>query len=163
MNDTQYFFVSWEELHRDTRALACRLLATAQSSNSPWKGIIAVTRGGMVPAAIIARELAIHVVETLGIISYDEQKQGTLKVVKDFNVELVGDGKDWLVIDDLVDTGKTYAAIRDILPQAHFATVYAKPQGKPFVDTFVTEVSQNTWIHLPWDLGLEVTKPLIKR
>ena len=39
-----------------------------------------------------------------------------------------------------------------MLPRAHFATVYAKPAGRPMVDTFVTEVSQDTWILFPWDI-----------
>jgi xanthine phosphoribosyltransferase len=33
----------------------------------------------------------------------------------------------------------------------HFATVYAKPEGRPLVDTFITEFSQDTWILFPWD------------
>ena len=47
-----------------------------------------------------------------------------------------------------------------MLPNAHFATVYAKPEGRPLVDTFVTEVSQDTWIYLPWDMGLAFTPPI---
>ena len=56
------FYVSWDEMHRDTRVLAWRLLDMHNSS--PFKGIIAITRGGMVPAAIIARELEIRVIDT---------------------------------------------------------------------------------------------------
>jgi xanthine phosphoribosyltransferase len=65
-----------------------------------------------------------------------------------------------LIVDDLVDTGKTAGIVRDILPRAHFATVYAKPAGRPLVDTFVTEVSQDTWIYLPWDMSLQFTPPI---
>jgi hypothetical protein len=49
-----------------------------------------------------------------------------------------------------------------MLPQAHFATVYAKPKGRPLVDTFVTEVSQDTWIYFPWDLGYSFVPPIAK-
>ena len=59
-----------------------------------------------------------------------------------------------LLLDDLVDTDATAKAVRDTLANAHFATVYAKPLGRPMVDTFVTEVSQDTWIYFPWDTGL---------
>ena len=65
-----------------------------------------------------------------------------------------------LIVDDLVDTGKTAKIVRDILPKAHFATVYAKPMGRPMVDTFVTEVSQDTWIYFPWDTGLAFQPPI---
>lgn len=67
-----------------------------------------------------------------------------------------------LVVDDLTDTGKTARVVRAMLPNAHFATVYAKPAGVPTVDTFVTEVSQDTWIYFPWDMGLAYVEPIAK-
>jgi xanthine phosphoribosyltransferase len=47
-----------------------------------------------------------------------------------------------------------------MLPKAHFATVYAKPMGRPQVDTYITEVSQDTWIFFPWDTGLAFQPPI---
>jgi xanthine phosphoribosyltransferase len=148
------FPVSWEELHRNAKALAWRL-----TSGTPWKGIVAVTRGGLVPAAVVARELELRLIDTLCISSYDEQKQGNLTVLK----RVEGDGEGWLIIDDLVDTGKTAKAVREMLPRAHFATIYAKPAGRPLVDTFVTEVSQDTWILFPWDIEPQFIQPIIHR
>jgi xanthine phosphoribosyltransferase len=136
------FPVSWEELHRHARALAWRLLDLG-----PFTGIIAITRGGLVPAAIVARELDIRLVDTVCIASYDDRRQGELRVLKG----LPGDGAGWLIIDDLVDSGATARAVRGMLPKAHFATIYAKPAGRALVDTFVTEVSQDTWILFPWE------------
>lgn len=146
------FPVSWEEFHRHAKALAWRLI------NTEWKGIIAITRGGMVPAAIIARELDIKLIETFCISSYDHQDQREAKILKSVTDQNEGEG--WLVIDDLVDTGTTAKIIRQKLPKAHIATVYAKPDGLPMVDTFITEVSQNTWIHFPWDIELKFSQPL---
>lgn len=146
--------VSWDQLHRDSRALAWRLL----DSGRQWERIIAVVRGGLVPAAIIARELDIHFVDTVCISSYTIREQGNLSVLKD----LKGNGKGWLIIDDLVDTGKTAKVVREMLPEAHFATVYAKPDGRPLVDTFVTEVSQDTWILFPWDSEHQFVRPLVE-
>ena len=71
------------------------------------------------------------------------------------------DGDGWLIIDDLVDTGKTAKAVRELLPKAHFATVYAKPAGRPLVDSFITEVSQDTWILFPWDSEYQSVQPII--
>ena len=67
-----------------------------------------------------------------------------------------------LVIDDLVDTGKTARLVRDMVPKAHYATLYAKPAGRPLVDTFITEVSQDTWILFPWDQEATLSKPVIE-
>lgn len=147
------FPVTWDELHRHARALAWRLLELG-----PWRGIVAVTRGGLVPAAIVARELDIRLVDTVCIASYDERDRGEITVLK----PLAGDGEGWLIIDDLVDTGRTARVLRDMLPKAHFATVYAKPDGRPLVDTFVTEVSQDTWILFPWDIGPQFAPPIAK-
>ncbi|MFD2237857.1 xanthine phosphoribosyltransferase [Aureimonas populi] len=161
MSTTEKSFpVSWEQFHRDARALAWRLAG----QRSDWKAIVCITRGGLVPAAIIARELGTRLIETVCIASYHEyDKQGELQVLKDIAPELrVDDGEGILIVDDLTDTGKTAALVRAMLPKAHFATVYAKPKGRPLVDTFITEVSQDTWIFFPWDLGLTFQAPIGK-
>jgi xanthine phosphoribosyltransferase len=147
----RYFPVSWEQLHRDAKALAWRL-----ADAGPFKGIVAITRGGLVPAHIIARELDIRLIDTVCISSYDETRQRAAEVLKDVR----GDGTGWLIVDDLVDTGKTGRIVRELLPQAHFATVYAKPAGRPVVDTFITEVSQDTWILFPWDTEPQYAQPI---
>ncbi|WP_029058768.1 xanthine phosphoribosyltransferase [Stappia stellulata] len=156
------FPVSWDQFHRDSRALAWRL-----SGQGTWEAIVCITRGGLVPAAIVARELGIRMIETVCIASYhDYEEQGDLQIIKTVGESVVnlngGQGASVLVIDDLVDTGKTARVVRDMLPDAHFATVYAKPMGRPLVDTFVTEVSQDTWIYFPWDMGWQFQPPIAK-
>jgi xanthine phosphoribosyltransferase len=154
------FPVSWDQFHRDARALAWRLAGV----RAEWKAIVCITRGGLVPAAIIARELGTRLIETVCIASYhDYDSQGELQVLKDISPALrEEDGEGILIVDDLTDTGKTAALVRAMLPKAHFATVYAKPKGRPLVDTFITEVSQDTWIFFPWDLGLTFQAPIAK-
>jgi xanthine phosphoribosyltransferase len=156
----KYFTVSWEELHRDSRALVWRLLELPESKEGRWKGLMAITRGGLVPAAIVARELDIRLVDTVCIASYEDQQQGGLRLLKEAK-EVADQGEGWLIIDDLVDTGKTAEAIKEIYPKAHLATVYAKPLGQPLVDTFITGVSQDTWIMFPWDMAQASAEPLI--
>ena len=145
------FPVSWDQLHRDAKALAWRLL-----EKGPFTGIVAVARGGLVPAAVIARELEIRLVETVCVSSYMGKDQGECSVLK--SVE--GDGSGWLIVDDLVDTGRTAKVVRSLLPGAHFAAVYAKPEGRPLVDSYITEVSQDTWILFPWDSEVQFVQPL---
>jgi len=152
------FPVSWDQFHRDARALAWRL-----NGAGPFRAIVTVTRGGLVPAAIVARELDVRLIETICVASYDHTRRGELRVLKGVADEIMrmnGDGQDVLIVDDLVDTGATAKVVRDLLPRAHFATVYAKPMGRPLVDTFVTEVSQDTWIFFPWDTGLAFQPPI---
>ena len=113
----------------------------------------------------MARELEIRLIETVCVASYHDYKtQGATSVLKGVADSITkiggGAGQGVLIVDDLVDTGKTARIVRDILPKAHFATVYAKPMGRPMVDTFITEVSQDTWIYFPWDLGLSFQPPI---
>ena len=69
--------INWEEFHRDAKNLAQRLLALG-----PWTGVVALTRGGLVPTAIIARELDIRAVDTLCISSYAGQVQKDIEIIK---------------------------------------------------------------------------------
>ena len=150
------FHVSWDQFHRDARALTMRL-----ASAGSFRAVVAVTRGGLVPAAIVARELGVRIIETVCVASYDYGKQGDIELLKAPGKDFVRDGgKGVLIVDDLVDTGRTAKAVRDLLPDAHFATVYAKPAGVKLVDTFITEVSQDTWIYLPWDMSLQFAPPI---
>lgn len=152
----RYFTVTWDQLHRDAKALSWRLHALG-----PWTGVVAITRGGLIPAAIIARELECRLIETVSVVTYDDENLGQPQVVK--SPVAAGDGEGWLIVDDLVDTGTTAKLVRSLLPKAHFATVYAKAAGKPLVDTFITEVSQDTWILFPWDTEPQFVAPLARQ
>ena len=158
------FPVSWDQFHRDARALAWRL-----SGLGPFDGLVAVTRGGLVPAAIVAREIGLRVIETVSVSSYageegePEAERGAVRVIKPLAARFLdAKGARLLVVDDLVDTGATARVLRELLPHAHIAAVYAMPAGRPLVDTFVTELSQDTWINFPWDLGLAFQPPIAR-
>jgi xanthine phosphoribosyltransferase len=142
----QTFSISWERFQKDCRALAWKLLAVRKD----WSKIVAIARGGLAPAAIIARELNIKIVDTVCISSYTLRNQSdSMSILK--RPDLANMDQSWMIIDDLVDTGRTACEVRKMFPDIHFATVYAKPEGRPMVDTFITEVSQDTWILFPWD------------
>ena len=152
------FHVSWDQLHRDARALAWRLDGNGPNDGA-WAAVVAITRGGMAPAMIISRELDIRIVDTISVKSYDQRSQSEPKIIKMPDSKVVKDGSGILIIDDLVDTGKTLESVRASMPKAHVATVYAKPMGRAQVDTFITEVSQDTWIFFPWDMALQYVEP----
>ncbi|GBQ61498.1 xanthine-guanine phosphoribosyltransferase [Ameyamaea chiangmaiensis NBRC 103196] len=151
-----YATVSWDQLHRDARALAESLMA-----RGPFKGIVAITRGGLIPAAIIARELDCRLIESVSVMTYDEEDRGEPTLLK--APSAAGDGEGFLIIDDLVDSGVTAKYVRKILPKAYFASLYAKPSGKPFTDSFVLEVSQETWILFPWDTAPLFVPPIARK
>jgi len=140
------FYVKWDDFYRDARALGWRL-----KNLTSWQGIIAITRGGLVPSDIVARELGIRLVDTLCISSYgdEDETQTEAEVLKAPTLNHAGEG--WLIIDDLSDTGATAKIARKLFPKAHIAAIYAKPLGKSALDSYITEVSQDTWIVFPWE------------
>lgn len=152
-----YATVTWDQLHRDARALAERLMA-----EGPFRGIVAVTRGGLIPAAIVARELECRLVETISVVTYAAEAgtRSTPRIIKP--PAAAGDGEGFLIIDDLVDTGETALAVRAALPRARLACLYAKPAGRPAADLFVAEVPQDTWILFPWDTAPLFVAPLAR-
>lgn len=153
----QDHIVTWAEVHRDTKFLVRRLMGLG-----PWKGIVGISRGGLVPASILAREMEIRFVDTICIATYDDKSMGEVDIIKIPEAACNDEGEGWLLIDDLVDTGTTLKAAKSLLPKCHVATVYAKPEGIPFVDTFIDQVGQDVWIYFPWDTDLQYTTPLVR-
>lgn len=150
--------VTWDDYHRDARDLALQLRA-----QGPWQGMAVVTRGGLHLAGILAWELGIRQIETINISSYvpDQdsiaaQRQDDLRILKPFNTP----SDQWLIVDDLVDSGATMRAIRKMMPNAHTAVLYAKPDGLNQADSYVETVGQDTWIHFPWETQIEPATPI---
>ena len=139
------FPVSWTDIHIISKQLSARLKA----QNTSWSRIIAVTRGGMIPACLVARDLDIRRIDTVSVKSYDHQSQTAAEVLS--MPHDIGRGAGCLIVDDLSDTGNTFKALRAMFPDATYACLYVKPQGKLHADVYVTEVSQDTWIYLPWE------------
>lgn len=150
-----YATVTWDQLHRDARSLAAVLLPMG-----PWHGLVAISRGGLIPAAIVARELDCRLVECVCVATYDDERQGEAQVLKP--PAAAGDGTGFVIIDDLVDSGTTAKLVRAMLPKAYFACLYAKPAGAAVADTWVVEVPQDTWVLFPWDTAPLFVPPMAR-
>ena len=114
-----------------------------------WEGILAITRGGLVPAGILAQYMDIRRIEVINVKSYEEKSQGQMEILNSPTV--LHGGENWLVIDDLSDTGTTLRAVRKLYPHAFFATLVVKPKGKDAVDFYSAEFPQDLWLHYPWE------------
>ncbi len=150
-----YATVTWDQLHRDARSLAAMLVPLG-----PFRGIVAVTRGGLIPAAIVARELECRLVESVSVVAYEDEERSEPRVLK--RPDAAGDGEGFVIVDDLVDSGVTARTVRGLLPRAHFACLYAKPAGRGMAQSFVAEVAQDTWILFPWDTAPLFVPPLAR-
>lgn len=138
--------LSWARIHADAKSLANQLRPLG-----PWPSMVAITRGGLIPACLVAQELGIRCIETLGLQSYSKENQpGDIQIMKPLPASFDRQAQV-LVIDDLVDTGKSAQAIRQLIPHAHIATLYAKPKGLSMVQSHVAHFAQDAWIIFPWE------------
>jgi xanthine phosphoribosyltransferase len=138
--------LGWDEIERDATALAAML-----RMGPPIAGLIAVARGGLIPAALLARALDVRMVESIAVASYEGFEPGEPRLLKPAAVPHEGAG--WLIVDDLVDLGTTARFVRGLLPRARFACLYAKPAGRPFADHVVRDYPQEMWLKFPWENG----------
>lgn len=140
--------VTWEQQYRDSRALAWKLL----ERRGTFHGIIAATRGGLVPAAVIARELDIRRAETVCFAhaGWEAHIEACRKLTS-----FDANDKGCLIVDDLADEGHAAGEIRRLRPAACLAVLYVKPQSKALADAFITEVSGETWLSFPWGMETE--------
>lgn len=137
-NQTQKFPITWEQVHRDALRLADKL-----KNLQKFDAIIAVCRGGLVPASLVARALDIHIVDTLCF----ETKNNQEELIKTTSLT----DKNLLIVDDIVNTGRTAKVVRRLFPNAHYASLYVKDDYKDLVDTYITDVNQETWFVFPWE------------
>lgn len=117
--------------------------------NRPWRGILAVTRGGLVPAGILSQSMNIRRIEVINIKSYEEKTQTDMEILNKPHLE--GEEENWIVLDDLSDSGKTLKYIRSLYPKAFYAALLVKPKGKDAPDLYSQEFPQDVWIHFPWE------------
>lgn len=150
MTDYTKEAISWDRVEQDAKLLAQQI--NEQFDLNQIKGLIAIARGGLSIAQLVAYYLEIRRVESLSIIGYD----GMTKIDQHMNGNPsgdIGDGSGWIVIDDLVDTGQTFSYLRRATPKAHFVALYHKPKGKDLADLTIGEFAQDTWLDFPWEVS----------
>lgn len=124
----------------------CKQLVT-KLPDQPWTGLVAITRGGLVPTANISHILKIRRIEALNIVSYTDDKEQTQ--LQFLNEPPLGDGAGWLFVDELTDTGTSFKLAKEKYPNGIFVALFAKEKGKEFVDYYVEEA--NVWLVFPWE------------
>ena len=137
--------IGWEDFHNHAKLLAQKLKEVRE-----FDKIIAISRGGLLPAGIISYELDIRNTQAINISCYDGNRQ---REDEDIIIKAdVGEvNEKTLIIDDLSDTGKTFQLVRQMFPKAYLASVYAKPTGARYVDLYGMAIPDK-WLVFPWDI-----------
>ena len=140
-------YLEWADVHK----MCDKITDLCKEKKKKWKGILTVTRGGLLPSTFLAERLGIKNIRTICLSSYTpEMTRGPIReLYRPADIDNGGEG--WIVVDDLVDSGETLKYVRQIYPKAFYLTLMAKPQGKPQVDAYATECPQETFIVFPWE------------
>jgi xanthine phosphoribosyltransferase len=143
--------ITWDQFQSDVSLLADKI----QQLGTPFRQIVAITRGGLIPAGILSHCLNIKTIDTVCVGSYLDGEQQDTEVIFKGPTEIVDQGAGTLIIDDLTDTGKTASLVKETMyPEGVLAVVYAKPAGKAAADLYVREYPQDTWLIFPWEDGI---------
>jgi xanthine phosphoribosyltransferase len=152
---TDSFTVSPSTLRELSRSLAACIRT---NHKGPIKALVAVTRGGLSITEDVSTELNIRFIDTVGVKNYNDNDKPLTKpiIFKKPLDELCGEGsRGVIVIDDLVDSGKSVDAILELMPHAEVAVVHAKPEGRDRANYYVDDVPQKTWVYYPRDTMLQ--------
>lgn len=141
--------LTWQEFEEKTIELA--EVIKKDPAHKGFKYILALTRGGLIPAYFIARELGLKKIKTLCLRSYGdtrEQEEIEHLPVDGFD-EKIHNVEDWLVIDDICDTGKTLTFVEAKYPGIKSACVYKKHHRDCTYSA--KQVPNELWLNFPWE------------
>ena len=143
---TDKYYISWADFHQDVKTLAAKI-----KSSGDYNKIIAISRGGLLPAGILAYELDIRNSQAINISSYDTGEIRRADEDVEIDCDISDVDEHTLVVDDLSDSGRTFRLMRQLLPQGKFVAVYVKEQGRAEADIYTRQVP-DTWVVFPWDV-----------
>jgi xanthine phosphoribosyltransferase len=133
--------VSWDEVEDACSKLASQIKQKGDPRICRTSGIIAIARGGLVPAALLAYKLKLDIFGTACIPALNSSQRN-----------------DLLIVDDICDTGRTFTQLLRSFPNAVYVSTYVKPKGKPMCEYWSHEVAQDTWVVFPWAPDDEVNR-----
>lgn len=146
--------INWDQFIDDTEILIERI-----KQRRKIQRIIAVSRDGLVPAAIIAKRMGIRRIDTICIQAYEgHDKKRTSDIISYPDMGLLGhDQKYWtLVVDAICDSGHTMSEMHRLFPDALQAAVYVRHgEGRALIDkvkgVYTWTLDNDNWLKFPWE------------
>jgi hypothetical protein len=152
MDKVNKVYLSWTDVDKLIIGMMPRLQAFG------YDLVIAITRGGIVPAAIISERLAIQQVLVASVDFYEDKEHDLdWPVFMQFPTDSFLRGKDALIVDDIWDRGKQVMSVTERVKYAggrsRSAVLHYKPQRSQFPDKKPDfyAVATEDWIIYPWD------------
>ena len=122
-------FLSWDDIESITDVLAEKILAL---DKKPFY-LYGCPRGGLIPAVILSHKTGI---------AYQHLNSAQLSKTSDLS--------HIMVIDDICDSGKTVAELRENYNKIHIATLHTKIES-PYQPDIYGKVVGDEWITYPWE------------
>jgi len=149
MSNKQYY--SYDEIHKFCEVLAHRL------KGSHFDSVVGVSRGGLVPATIIAEYMNVRHLRTVGVHSYQLNGMSTGgKAVLYQSCSPYLSGRV-LVIDDISDTGNTFKFLKDhfsknnSIDEIVTCSLFVRRSSSFIPDYYHTDIIGKDWIVFPWE------------
>ena len=124
------------------------------------KRILAVARGGLTPAVMLAHLFNVHEIGMIHLCSYGSSRLRSELTVQSFDpagYEFFNK-PDTLIVDDLWDSGKTHEWLKDKFPEAVTCTAFFKDRNDNahrVVSFPGTSIPPGYWAIFPWELAPE--------
>jgi len=149
---------SWELFGLAARELAQQIIDSGYRPEM----VIAIARGGLIPAGALAYALGIKAAGTLNVEFYSDVEETlpdpvVLAPLLDTDAIV---GKRLLVVDDVADSGRTLDLVLGLLrkhtTEVRSAVMYTKP--RTIVQPDYSWLETDRWINFPWS-SLPVIAP----
>jgi hypoxanthine phosphoribosyltransferase len=150
--------ISWDEYHQAAKKLA------ENYKSDHYDAIIAISRGGLIAGTIMAHQLGIKKVYSIGVTSYGEDNdQGELEMYQKLSETDALDvkHKSFILVDEVIDSGSTLAQVKAHLQENgispdNYKTVclYDKTDDAmsgQLIDAFYVKSSKNDWLVFPYE------------
>jgi hypoxanthine phosphoribosyltransferase len=139
--------ITWQEIHNATRALA----QTIKDANFNPTTIVAVAKGGIIPAGILLQFFPQAHFVVLRVESYDKKEQGEV-LIHNPEVLTFVDFRRTLVVDDICDSGNTFQAIDNLFPSMRYAAIFRRSANpKQFHCYSGWLATEDSWLNFPWE------------
>jgi len=149
---------SWGYIEKACKSIAFDLY------ESDISRIIGLSRGGLIPATIIANSLGVREVYSIGLASYElthngvEAPRDDIRVYQRLpsNCPKLNKREKVLIVDDISDKGHTFEHVINNLTKQYQSTfmtasIFIKPSTSYLPDMFYSEVPDEQWVVFPWE------------
>lgn len=147
------YYVHWGEIEEWVGILYGKL---------PFKpsAIVAISRGGLIPGVMLSHFTSCRKLYTVICKQYDDttNRAGDLDLDTDLQAHLALLRGDTVVIDDIVDTGKTFGMLQQGYPNPYYCALTTKERSVYVVpqiprDIHIAQVLPDKWIVFPWEIN----------